>query len=589
MSEVKSKFGKKDILKYVSKYKFYIILILVFSIVETLISLISPKIVGIAINEMSQIQVNLERVLNIVMVLFTLYSFYAVSSCLCGYFSAFVSIKINYDIRKDAFDKIGRISLDYISKSSYGDILSKIMNDVDILGTSFTNGISEVVTSLIMSVGVIFMMFYISWQMSLVSILVLPAVAVVILLILKKSQKYFKDYQSGLGALNGFIEESFSEYEVIKIYDNKNKFEKKFKKLNDRMCDLYCKSKFFSGLASPMIDFISKITFVISCVMGGYYATINALSLGDISAFITYSGKFTQPLVSASGIMGMIQQAGAAMDRIAEFFNAPEENISSYGSAEKATLDIRKSYGLEVRNLSFGYNSNESIINDVSFEIAKGKKVAIVGETGAGKTTLINVLMRFYDNYCGDIFLKDEKNNALNIKSINLSDYRRLFGLVTQDSWLYSDSIMENIRYGNESSSDEEVIKAAEFVGVDHFINSLPQGYGTTIKEEAGNISEGEKQLICMARMFLSQAPIFIMDEATSFVDVFTENQIQKSLHKIMEEKTALIIAHRLNTIKNADIILFMEKGSILESGSHEELIAKKGKYCEMYQSQFEN
>ena len=587
-NEFKFKFEKKDILKYVMRYKLHIVFILFFTLAETFISLFSPKIVGVVINEMSQVPINMDKILNIIIGLFALYSFYGVSGCLESYLSSFVSTKINYDIRKDAFDKIGRMTLACVGKSNYGDILSKIMNDIDVLASACTQGIIAIVSSSIMSVGVIIMMFSISWQMSLVSFLILPFAAVIVLIIFKKSQKYFKEYQNGLGKLNGFIEENFSEYEVIKIFDKEDNFEKKFKGLNDSMYDLSWKSKFFSGLASPMIDFISKITFVVSCVMGGYYATVSALSLGDISAFITYSGKFTQPIISAAGIMSMIQQAMAALGRIADFFNSDEETLIC-NSKDKFDFDKNKNYDIEFKNIKFAYDEGEQIIKDISFEVKSGQKIAVVGETGAGKTTFINILMRFYDNYEGEILLKDKENNILNIKDLNLQNYRQLFGLVTQDSWLYSDSIMENIRYGNESASDEDVMKAAEFVGVSHFINSLPEGYKTIIKESAGNISEGEKQLICMARMFLSCAPIFIMDEATSFVDVFTENQIQKSLVKIMEGKTAFVIAHRLNTIRNADIILFMEKGKILESGSHEDLMARKGKYSEMYLSQFEN
>lgn len=587
MNNLKNKFEKKDVFKYITKYKFYIICILIFAICGALISIVSPKIIGMAINEMSQARVNLDNVLNIVIWLFAIYSFYAFSGCLGSYFSAFVAIKINYDIRKDIFDKMGRMSLEYINANNYGDILSRVMNDIDILSSSVTRGISEIIAAIIVSFGTLFMMFYISWQMSLVSILVLPLMAIIILIVVSKSQKYFKQYQSGVGKINGFIEEAFSQHEVIRVFDKEDRFKKEFTKINGSMCELSWKSSFFSGLASPMIDFISKITFVVSCVMGGYYATTAALTLGDISAFISYSGKFTQPLTSASGIISAIQQAFAALERISEFFNAPGEAKFCDSSDNKA-FDVNKNYDIELENLSFGYNEDKDVIKNLSFRILKGQKVAIVGETGAGKTTLVNVLMRFYDNFKGKILLKDNQGNVLNIRNIDLAEYRKLFGLVTQDSWLYSGTIMENIRYGNENATDEEVKEAAEFVGVSHFINSLPQGYESVIEEEASNISEGEKQLICMARMFLSKVPVLIMDEATSFVDVFTENQIQKSLSKIMEEKTALIIAHRLNTIRNADVILFLEKGEIAEYGLHSELMAKKGKYYEMYSSQFE-
>ncbi len=580
-----NEFCKKGAFKYIFKYKHYLIFIIIFALVDALVSILSPKIVGIAINEMSLAQIDLDRVLKTIICLFTFYSLYACSSCLGGYLNSFVTIEIIYDIRKEIFNKMGKISLGYVNKKGYGDILSTVMNDAEILGSSFTKGISAIFTSVIIAIGTIFMMFYISFQMALVSVLILPVAIVTMIIIMKKSKKYFKKYQIGIGTLSGFIEESFSEYEVLKIFDQEKRFEKKFKNLNNSMYELSWKSQLFSGLASPMIDFISKITFVISCVMGGYYVTTSLLSLGDIMAFIAYAGKFAQPLIGAAGIMGVVQQAMVAYERISEFFNAPEEGMN--GSESKTHFSLDEKYGIEFKNLNFGYDESEYAVKDISFEVLNGQKVAIVGETGAGKTTLINLLMRFYDNYEGNIFLKREEGDVLDIKDISLSDYRKLFGIVTQDSWLYRGSIMENIRYGNEKASDEEVFRVAEYVGISHFINSLPKGYDTIIEEEAGNISEGEKQLICMARMFISKAPIFIMDEATSFVDMFTEHQIQNSFHKIIKEKTVLVIAHRLNTIKNSDVILFMEKGKLLECGSHEELLARKGKYYEMYLSQF--
>lgn len=580
-----SNFFKKSAFKHLLNYKYFLIFIVIFALIDALVLVVSPMVVGVAINEMSHTQIDLERVSHVIVHLFIFYSLYAFSSCIGGYLNSFVTVKITYDIRKDIFDKIGKISLGFVNKKGYGDILSRAISDAEILGSSFTKVINAVVTSLIISIGTVFMMFYISFQMALISVLVLPVVAVTVLIILKTSQKYFKKYQTKLGVLHGFVEESFSEYEIIKVFDQEKHFQKKFKSLNNSMYELSWKSKFFSGLASPAIDFISKIIFVISCIMGGYYVTTAALSLGDIAAFISYSGQFMQPLIGATGIIGIAQQAIAAHERIFEFFGATEEQ--NCGDNSNPKFNLNEKYGIEFKNLSFGYDESEYAIENFSFEISNGQKIAIVGETGAGKTTLINLLMRFYDNFEGNIFLKDQKNNVINIKDVNLADYRKLFGLVTQDSWLYKGSIIENIRYGNEKASDKEVIKAAEFVGISHFIESLPKEYDTMAQEEAVNISEGEKQLICMARMFLSKAPIFIMDEATSFVDIFTEHQIQKSLRKIMREKTAFIIAHRLNTIKNADVILFMEKGKLLEYGSHQELLAKKGKYYEMYRSQF--
>lgn len=582
-SEIKrTRYNIKKVWNYVSEYKIYIFVIFIFAILESLSIVFGPKLTGSAITLLSEGNIDFDYLFKIIIKMLLLFSVYALSSCLGSYFVSLVTIKVTYRLRNEISLKMDKLSLEYINSVSYGDVLSRVMNDVESLSSAFTQSISRIASSVVMAIGVLFMMISISFKMTLAFIAVLPVVGIVAVIILKKSQKYFVEYQKQLGEINGFIEETFSGHEVISIFNAKDKIKNNFDEINHRMYDSSQKSQFLSGITPCVVEMISKASYIVSCVMGGYLAVMKLLSIGDITAFITYSNQFMEPVIQVTSISEILQQIVASSQRIFEFLEAPEEPQN-----DKEDLDVNinslQTYEIEFKNVSFGYTSEKKIIKDFSLKVKLGQTLAIVGETGSGKTTLINILMRFLENFEGEILL-----GGKNIKSFSLKEYRKLFGLVTQDSWLYGGTIYENIAYGKENSSENEIKFAAEHVGASHFIESLPAGYNTVIAENMYNISEGQKQLLCIARMILKNAPIFIMDEATSSVDVFTESRIQNTLKKILKDKTSIVIAHRLSTIKNADLVAVMEKGKLMEIGTHDELMHKEGIYFNMYMSQFD-
>ena len=582
-SEIKrTRYNIKKVWNYVSEYKIYIFVIFIFAILESLSIVFGPKLTGSAITLLSEGNIDFDYLFKIIIKMLLLFSVYALSSCLGSYFVSLVTIKVTYRLRNEISLKMDKLSLEYINSVSYGDVISCVMNDVESLSSAFTQSISRIASSVVMAIGVLFMMISISFKMTLAFIAVLPVIGIVAAIILKKSQKYFVEYQKQLGEINGFIEETFSGHEVISIFNAKDKIKNNFDEINHRMYDSSQKSQFLSGITPCVVEMISKASYIVSCVMGGYLAVMKLLSIGDITAFIAYSNQFMEPVIQVTSISGILQQIVASSQRIFEFLEAPEEPQN-----DKEDLDVNinslQSYEIEFKNVSFGYTSEKKIIKDFSLKVKLGQTLAIVGETGSGKTTLINILMRFLENFEGEILL-----GGKNIKSFSLKEYRKLFGLVTQDSWLYGGTIYENIAYGKENSSENEIKFAAEHVGASHFIESLPAGYNTIIAENMYNISEGQKQLLCIARMILKNAPIFIMDEATSSVDVFTESRIQNTLKKILKDKTSIVIAHRLSTIKNADLVAVMEKGKLMEIGTHDELMHKEGIYFNMYMSQFD-
>ncbi len=571
----------KRLLGYVSPYKLYIIFVVIFAILESLASVFGPKITGNSITLLSSDNIDFNKLYDFIAQLLIVYSVYVFSSCVSNYIISLITIKITYKMRNDISKKMERLSFGYINSVSYGEVLSRIMNDVENLSSAFTQTVSSVISSLVMAIGVIWMMIGISWKMTLIFVGVIPVVGIVVIVILKKSQKYFVEYQKRMGQMNGFIEETFSGYEVVSTFDAREKFTEDFSTINKSMYNSSFKSQFLSGMLPYIMDLVSKSNYIVACIMGGYMVVMRALTIGDITAFIAYSNQFMDPLAQAASISGIIQQILASAERIFEFLDAPEE-------AGKADLqDISQSLDnfsdIEFKNINFGYDEKSLVIKDFSLKVKSGQTVAIVGETGSGKTTLVNILMRFFENFDGDIFLNGE-----NIKNIPLEQYRKMFGLVTQDSWLYGGTISENIAYGGNNVSLEEVKTISKNIGADHFVESLSQGYDTLIEENMTNISEGQRQLLCIARMAVKDAPILIMDEATSSVDVFTEKQIQKSLKNILQKRTAFIIAHRLSTIKFADMIVVMQKGKIVEIGTHDELMAKKETYFDMYMSQFD-
>lgn len=578
----KKKYCIKKVWNYVSEYKIYVFVIFVFAVLESLSVVFGPKFTGSAITLLSEGNIDFDYLFEIIMKMLLIFSVYALSSCLGSYFVSIVTIKLTYRLRNDISDKMDKLSFEYINSVSYGDVLSRIMNDVDSLSSAFTQSISRIVSSVVMAVGVLVMMISISLKMTLTFIAVLPLVGIVVAIILKKSQKYFDEYQKQLGEIDGFIEEAFSGHEVVSIFNAEEKFKNNFSEINRRMYDSSQKSQFLSGIAPCIVEIVSKASYIVSCIMGGYLAVMKLLSIGDITAFIAYSNQFMDPVIQVTSVSGIIQQIVASSQRIFEFLEAPEETQNDSENLDM-NIDSAQTTEIEFKNVSFGYTPEKKIIKDFSLKVKAGQTLAIVGETGSGKTTLINILMRFLENFEGEILL-----GGKNIKSFSLKKYRKLFGLVTQDSWLYSGTIYENIAYGKENFSENEIKLAAASVGASHFIESLPEGYNTVIAENMYNISEGQKQLLCIARMILKNAPIFIMDEATSSVDVFTESRIQSALKKILKNKTSIVIAHRLSTIKNADIVAVMEKGELVEIGTHDKLMSKEGIYFSMYMSQFD-
>lgn len=571
----------KRLLSYVSPYKFYIIFVVIFAILESLASVFGPKITGNSITLLSSDNIDFNKLYDFIAQLLVVYSVYVFSSCVSNYIISLITIKITYKMRNDISKKMERLSFGYINSVSYGEVLSRIMNDVENLSSAFTQTVSSVISSLVMAVGVIWMMIGISWKMTLIFMGVIPVVGIVVIVILKKSQKYFVEYQKRMGQMNGFIEETFSGYEVVSTFDAREKFTEDFGTINKSMYNSSFKSQFLSGMLPYIMDLASKSNYIVACIMGGYMVVMRALTIGDITAFIAYSNQFMDPLAQAASISGIIQQILASAERIFEFLDAPEE--AGKADLQEIPQNIDNFSDIEFKNINFGYDEKSLVIKDFSLKVKSGQTVAIVGETGSGKTTLVNILMRFFEDFDGDILLNGE-----NIKNIPLEQYRKMFGLVTQDSWLYGGSISENIAYGGNNVSLEEVKTISKNIGADHFVESLSQGYDTLIEENMTNISEGQRQLLCIARMAVKDAPILIMDEATSSVDVFTEKQIQKSLKNILKKRTAFIIAHRLSTIKFADMIVVMQKGKITEIGTHDELMAKKGMYFDMYMSQFD-
>lgn len=571
----------KRLLSYVAPYKLYIIFVVIFAVLQSLASVFGPKITGNSITLLSSNNIDFNKLYDFIAQLLIVYSVYVFSSCVSNYIISLITIKITYKMRNDISKKMERLSFGYINGVSYGEVLSRIMNDVENLSSAFTQTVSSVISSLVMAVGVIWMMIGISWKMTLIFVGVIPVVGIVVIVILKKSQKYFVEYQKRMGQMNGFIEETFSGYEVVSTFDARDKFTGDFGTINKSMYNSSFKSQFLSGMLPYIMDLASKSNYIVACIMGGYMVVMRALTIGDITAFIAYSNQFMDPLAQAASISGIIQQILASAERIFEFLDAPEE--AGKADSQEVLQNIDNFSDIEFKNINFGYDEKSLVIKDFSLKVKSGQTVAIVGETGSGKTTLVNILMRFFEDFDGNILLNGE-----NIKNIPLEQYRKMFGLVTQDSWLYGGTISENIAYGGDNVSLEEVKTISKNIGADHFVESLSQGYDTLIEENMTNISEGQRQLLCIARMAVKDAPILIMDEATSSVDVFTEKQIQKSLKNILKKRTAFIIAHRLSTIKFADMIVVMQKGKITEIGTHDELMAKKGMYFDMYMSQFD-
>lgn len=591
----------KKLVKYLNEYKLSIIIIMVFAILSTIFSIVGPKILGQATTEiyngiMSKISgtgtgINFDAIAQILLFLLSLYALSFAFAYIQGFIMTSVSMKLTYNLRNDIIKKINRMPLNYFDKTSHGEVLSRITNDIDNISQNLNQSVTQIITSVATIIGMLIMMLTISWQLTLISSLIVPVSAFFIVLIIKKSQKYFAGQQDYLGNLNGHVEEMYSGHNVMKAFNGEEASVETFNKYNDKLYLSAWKSQFFSGLMMPIINFVSNAGYVAVCVFGGYLVSRNGLPVGDIQAFIQYVRQFTQPIVQVSNISNVLQQIVASAERVFDFLDEDEEipensspvRIRKPGDTtdDPKLVDIHGS--VQFAHVKFGYSPDKIVIKDFSANIESGHKIAIVGPTGAGKTTIVKLLMRFYDVNDGAILI-----DGYNIKHFTRNELRSQFGMVLQDTWLYNASIRDNIKYGKLDATDEEVIEAAKAAQVDFFVRTLPGGYDMILNEESSNVSQGQKQLLTIARAILADPKILILDEATSSVDTRTEILIQKAMDNLMKGRTSFVIAHRLSTIKDADLILVMNKGDIVEQGTHDELMQKNGFYANLYNSQFE-
>jgi ATP-binding cassette subfamily B multidrug efflux pump len=579
----------KKLLEYLGAYKRQIVIVMGVAIASTVFAIAGPKLMGNATTKlfegvMDKITGGTEGfdftyIGNILLMTLGLYLVSTLFNFVQGWIMSGIAADISYKFRRDIANKIKRMPLKYFDRTSQGEILSRITNDVDTVSGTLSQSLSQIITSVVTVIGVLVMMLWISWQMTLLALLIIPLSMVIVLLVIKQSQKYFKQQQEYLGHVNGHVEEMFGGHVVMKAFNGEEKSVNKFNTFNDTLYNSAWKAQFLSGLMMPVMNFIGKLGYVAVSILGGWLAIRNLITVGDIQAFIQYMNSFTQPIMQLANISNVFQQTAAAAERVFEFLEEEEEIPETTNP-----INLEKAIGqVEFKNVQFGYDPKEPVINDFSAIAKPGQKIAIVGPTGAGKTTMVKLLMRFYDVDGGEILI-----DGHNIKDFKRGDLRGLFAMVLQETWLYNDTIMENIRYGRESATDEEVISAAKAAHVDHFVRTLPDGYNLELNEEASNVSQGQKQLLTIARAILADPDLLILDEATSSVDTRTEVMIQKAMDTLMEGRTSFIIAHRLSTIRNADLILVMNEGDIVETGNHEDLLEKDGFYAELYNSQFE-
>lgn len=579
---------KKLIKRYLTKYKIQLILVFIFSIASTIFTIVGPKISGNATTEIfnglvSKISggagVNFENIAHILITLFILYIISTVFSAIQGILMTHVSQKAAYKMRNDLSAKINKLPMRYFDTKTNGEVLSIITNDIDTVQSNLSESITEIIRAICTVVGILIMMLSISPVMTLIALIVVPISTVFVSIIVKKSQKYFKAQQDYLGHVNGIVEETYGGHNIVKAFNGEEKVTAQFNKENQELYNSGWKSQFLSGLMFPVMNFISNVSYVLVAIVGGYYAIRGQITVGNIQSFIQYSKQFNQPITQIAQISSTLQAMIAAAERIFEFLDEEEEiqEIENYKSIEDLNGNIKFDH------VKFGYDKDNIIINDFSAEVKDGQKIAIVGPTGAGKTTMVKLLMRFYDINEGAIYI-----DGNNTKDFNRGDIRKMFGMVLQDTWLFGGTIKDNIKYGNEDATDTEVIEAAKAAHVHHFIKTLPNGYDMVLNEETTNISAGQKQLLTIARVILADPKILILDEATSSIDTRTEIEIQKAMDNLMKGRTSFIIAHRLSTIKNADLILVMEHGDIVEQGTHDELLEREGAYARLYNSQFE-
>ena len=581
------------LLKYLKPFRIAIFFVILFAVGSTIFTIIGPKILGNATTKLVQGliakysgtgSIDIDGIKHTLLILLGIYVLSGILSYIQAWIMSGVTQKVTYRLREEISLKINRLPLNYYDKQTHGEVLSRITNDVDTMSQSLTQSIQMIFTSLIIIIGILYMMITISWQMTLMALIIVPLSAVAAMSVVKNGQKYFIQQQKTLGDVNGHIEEMYGGHIVMKAFNGEERSINTFNKMNEELYTSAWKSQFISGLMQPITSLIGNIGYVGCCVLGGYLSLHNGLAIGDIQAFIQYVRSFNQPITQTAQIMNVLQSTAAAAERVFEFLEEPEQtpdkadSINSMDKNGNSTLKGQVTF----ENVVFGYTPEKTIIHNFSAHIKQGAQVAIVGPTGAGKTTIVKLLMRFYETNSGNIFI-----DGINTKDIARGQLRNSFGMVLQDAWLFSGTIMDNIRYGKLNATDEEVMHAADQAYVDHFIRTLENGYETVINEESTNISQGQKQLLTIARAFLSNPKILILDEATSSVDTRTEILIQKGMENLMKGKTSFIIAHRLSTIKNADMILVMDHGDIVEIGTHNELLAKNGFYANLYNSQF--
>jgi len=584
--DFKGTMGK--LIAYLGNYKLAIVIVFIFAIFSTMSNIVGPKILGQATTKlfegvMAQLSgkgsIDFNYIGQIILITLGLYLISALFSYVQGWIMADVSTNIAYRFRRDISEKMNRMPLDYFDTTTHGEVLSRITNDVDTVNQTLSQSLTQIITSLVTVIGVLVMMFSISWVMTLVALVMIPLSMGFVGLIVSQSQKYFKQQQDYLGHVNGHVEEMYSGHIVMKAFNGEEESIQKFDLSNNTLFESAWKSQFLSGLMMPVMTFIGNLGYVAVAILGGYLAIRNVITIGDIQAFIQYVRSFTQPIAQLANISNVLQQTAAAAERVFEFLDEAEEVPENEKSVE-----LENSVGrVEFKDVHFGYSADKTIINDFSAVAEPGQKIAIVGPTGAGKTTIVKLLMRFYDVNDGAILV-----DGHDIREFSRFDLRKQFGMVLQDTWLYNGTIMENIRYGRPDATDAEVIAAAQAAHVDHFVHTLPDGYNMVLNEETSNISQGQMQLLTIARAVLADPKILILDEATSSVDTRTEILIQRAMDNLMKNRTSFVIAHRLSTIRDADLILVMKDGDIVEQGNHEELLAQGGFYAELHNSQFE-
>lgn len=578
----------KKLIQYIAKYKIGIIVVMLFAACSTVFTVVGPKILGKATTTlteglMAKIQrtgsIDFGKIGSILLFVLGLYLLSAIFSFVQGWIMTGITQKVCYQLRKEISEKINRMPMKYFESRTYGEVLSRITNDVDTLGQGLNQSITTIITATATMIGVLIMMLSISPLMTLIAIVILPISMALISLVTKKSQKFFRNQQEYLGHINGQVEEVYGGHLVIKAFNREKDTIEEFDRTNKILYDSAWKSQFLSGMMQPIMTFVGNLGYASVALTGGLLAIINIITIGDIQAFIQYVKNFTQPFQQIAQVINMVQSMSAASERVFEFLEEEEEDqiVANPADISKITGEVTFDH------VHFGYDPEKIIINDFSAHVLPGQKIAIVGPTGAGKTTMVKLLMRFYDVNSGEIRLNDS-----NIKDFNRRELRDAFGMVLQDTWLFKGTIMENIRYGRLDATDEEVIAAAKAARADHFIKTLPGGYQMELNEDASNVSQGQKQLLTIARAILADNKILILDEATSSVDTRTEIEIQKAMDNLMRGRTSFVIAHRLSTIRDADLILVMKDGDIIEQGTHETLLAKNGFYAELYNSQFE-